>query len=124
MQVGETGRGVATIATILNVTRTYAGVSSAAGMRRMIAIARDYATRRQAFGELLSRKPLHVTTLAAMELETRACIHISFEVVRLLGRSECNKSTRDEEVLLRFLTPLVKVPSARTGARLPCGTAG
>ena len=109
VQVGEAGRGVATIATILNVTRTYAGVASASGMRRMLAIARDYSTRREVFGDRLSRKPLHMTTLAALEVDTRGCMHLAFEVVRLLGRSECNLSTGAEETLLRLLTPLVKV---------------
>jgi len=110
---------VATISTILNVTRTYAGVSSAAGMRRAVAIARDYATRRQAFGDKLSRKPLHVATLAAMELDARAAAVLTFYVVRLLGRSEVNKATREESTMLRLLTPLLKV--RRAGSKRSLG---
>lgn len=35
------------------------------------------------------------------------------EVSRLLAQSECNLSTSSEEILLRFLIPLLKLYSAK-----------
>ena len=57
--------GVKNISPMLNVTRTWNSVSSVAYMRRAIALARDYARRRFAFGATLAEKPLHLDTLAA-----------------------------------------------------------
>src|SRR6185503_17539 len=59
-----TGDGVKNIAPMLNVTRTWNSVSAVSFMRRGLALARDYAKRRGAFGARLSEKPLHVDTLA------------------------------------------------------------
>ena len=42
-------------------------------MRKVTSLARDYATRRQAFGKRLADHPLHIQTLARMEVETRGC---------------------------------------------------
>lgn len=47
IQVGEVGRGVATIASILNITRLYAGLGVMSGLRRSLAIAKSYALKRQ-----------------------------------------------------------------------------
>jgi acyl-CoA dehydrogenase len=60
------------------------------------------------FGDVLAHKPLHLTTLAAMEVETRAATHLVFEVAELLGRSECSAATAEDDGLLRLLTPVAK----------------
>lgn len=59
---GTTG-GVPHIAPMLNVTRLWNGISAASLMRRGLALARDYARRRVAFGAPLSEQPLHADTL-------------------------------------------------------------
>jgi len=82
-------------------------------MRRGIAIARDYASRRSAFGSRLSDNPLHLQTLADMETEFRAAIQLWANVLILMGKSECGIATREEEILLRFLTPLSKLYIAK-----------
>src|SRR4030095_13121328 len=58
-----TSDGIRNIAPMLNVTRTWNSVSAIALMRRGLAIARDYARRRVAFGAVLADKPLHIDTL-------------------------------------------------------------
>jgi len=68
---------------------------------------------RQAFGDRLDRKPLHLATLATMELETRAATHLVFEVAELLGRAECQVATPTDQLLLRLLTPVMKVRRRR-----------
>uniref|UniRef100_A0A3Q2PCR5 Acyl-CoA dehydrogenase family member 11-like n=1 Tax=Fundulus heteroclitus TaxID=8078 RepID=A0A3Q2PCR5_FUNHE len=66
-RLSEEGRGVASIANMLTITRIHNSVSAAAAMRRVLQLARDYATRRTAFGKLLKDHPLHMQTLARME---------------------------------------------------------
>ncbi|MGE0536910.1 MAG: acyl-CoA dehydrogenase family protein [Pirellulales bacterium] len=111
--VGEAGRGVPNIATLVNVTRVYNAVCSVAGMRRGLALARDYAGRRQAFGKLLAEQPLHLETLANLAVEFEAALWLVFRVVELLGRDECGVASEDERAVLRLLTPLAKLYTAR-----------
>ena len=111
--VGEPGRGVPNIAALFNVTRIYNAVSSVAIMRRGIALARDYAHRRTAFGRLLCQHPLHVETLADLETEFQAAFHLTFHTVWLMGRVECGDATPEESAALRILTPLVKLYTAK-----------
>uniref|UniRef100_A0A3Q3FDQ9 Acyl-CoA dehydrogenase family member 11-like n=1 Tax=Labrus bergylta TaxID=56723 RepID=A0A3Q3FDQ9_9LABR len=87
-KLSEEGRGVASIANMLTVTRIHNSVSAAAAMRRVVQLARDYATRRTAFGKLLKDHPLHMQTLARMEVETRGAFLLVMDVCRLLGREE------------------------------------
>src|SRR5205823_1876625 len=69
--IGGTGQGVRKISALFNITRVYNAVAAVAGMRRAIALAKDYASRRHAFGKPLAAHPLHVETLAALETEWR-----------------------------------------------------
>ena len=59
--------GVRNIAPMLTVTRVWNSVGAALLMRRSVALARDYATRRVQFGSPLAQKPLHLDTLAWLE---------------------------------------------------------
>lgn len=105
--------GVRGIAPMLNVTRTWNAVSAAALMRRGVALARDYARRRVAFGAPLARQPLHVDTLAGLQAELEGALHLTFRAVELLGAAEAGEATEDEARLLRVLTPLAKLTTAR-----------
>jgi putative acyl-CoA dehydrogenase len=111
--VGGAGDGVRKIATLFNITRVYNAVAGVAGMRRAIALAGDYARRRRAFGKPLIEHPLHVETLADMQLELRAAFLLAFRVVELLGKDECGDATESEAKLLRFLIPVVKLYTAK-----------
>jgi alkylation response protein AidB-like acyl-CoA dehydrogenase len=105
--------GVKSIAPMLNITRTWNGVSSVAYMRRAIALARDYARKRIAFGAALADKPLHLDTLAGMQAEFEAGFHLVFQLVELIGRDESGELSPDEQALLRLLTPLVKLTTGK-----------
>jgi len=111
--VGGAGDGVRKIATLFNITRVYNAVAGVAGMRRAIALASDYARQRRAFGKPLIEHPLHVETLAEMQLELRAAFLLAFRVVELLGKDECDDATESESQLLRFLIPVVKLYTAK-----------
>jgi putative acyl-CoA dehydrogenase len=111
--VGGAGDGIRKIATLFNVTRAYNAVAAVAGMRRAIALASDYARRRRAFGKPLIEHPLHVETLADMQLELRAAFLLAFRVVELLGKEECGEANETELRLLRFLIPVAKLYTAK-----------
>jgi putative acyl-CoA dehydrogenase len=111
--VAGAGDGIRKIATLFNVTRVYNAVAAVAGMRRAVALASDYARRRQAFGRPLIEHPLHVETLADMRLELRAAFLLAFRVVELLGKDECGEATEAESTLLRFLIPVAKLYTAK-----------
>src|SRR6266566_6011682 len=111
--VGGIGDGIRKIATLFNVTRVYNAVAAVAGMRRAIALASDYARRRRAFGKLLGEHPLHVETLAEMQLKLRAAFLLAFRVVELLGKEESGQASESELQLLRFLIPVAKLYTAK-----------
>jgi alkylation response protein AidB-like acyl-CoA dehydrogenase len=111
--VGDAGQGVRKIASLLNVTRLYNAVCAVAYMRRAIALAADYATRRVAFGRPLIAHPLHVETLAAMAVEYEGALHLTFHLGALLGREECGEASADDLLLLRLLTPVAKLYTAK-----------
>jgi len=118
------------IATLFNITRIHNAISAVSYMRRATAVARDYAYRRTAAGQLLSNnvfifflkiffvhwflllQPLHLATLAEMESEFRGALLMLFDSVRWLGESEASKDadTRQRAALsLRLATPLLKL---------------
>lgn len=111
--IGERGRGVAQISTVLNITRLYNAVAAVAAMRRGIALARDYANKRRVFGRLLNEQPLHVETLAGLDAEWAGAFHLVFEMGRLLGRDECGVADEAERGLLRLMTPVAKLYTAK-----------
>jgi alkylation response protein AidB-like acyl-CoA dehydrogenase len=111
--VGGTGDGIRKIATLFNVTRVYNAVAAVAGMRRALALATDYARRRFTFGRPLIEQPLHVQTLAEMQLEFRAAFLLAFRVVELLGKEETGEATESELQLLRLLIPVAKLYTAK-----------
>lgn len=107
--LGELSNGVRQVAPMLNVTRTWNAVCAIASMARAIALARDYAARRQAFGRPLIEQPLHAQTLADMQAEFEGAFALTFEVAQLLGRVEHGSAAPHEAILLRLLTPLAKL---------------
>ena len=105
--------GVANIVPMLHLTRTWNSVTAAAAMRRGLALARDYAAKRVAFGAPLSRKPLHVDTLAGLQAEMEAAFHLAFYLVELIGRDETGEIEAGDSELLRLLTSIVKLTTGR-----------
>jgi hypothetical protein len=105
--------GIRRIVPMLTLTRTWNSVCAASFMRRGVALAMDYARRRDAFGRPLARQPLHVQTLAALQAEYEAAFHLCFELIHLLGRAEHNEAGEEERALLRLLTSLTKLTTGK-----------
>lgn len=120
---------------MLNITRIHNSLSAVANMRRLdfvkfkfvimigiksilfneraVNLARNYATKRTAFGKLLIHHDLHNQTIGNMEIECRASFLTLVFTANLLGKSEANQASNEELVLLRFLTPILKLYTAK-----------
>jgi alkylation response protein AidB-like acyl-CoA dehydrogenase len=108
-----TTNGIRNIAPMLNITRLWNGISAVSLMRRAVALAFDYARKRVAFGASLSEKPLHLDTLASLQAEAEAAFHLAFFVAELTGRSEAGEINEEETLILRLLTPVMKLTTAK-----------
>lgn len=111
--LGEPRNGTRAIEPMLVITRAWNSVTSVAFMRRAIALARAYAEERRAFGKRLAELPLHVDTLATLEAETRAAFLLAFELVELIGSQEAGEISSEQKALLRLLTPIAKLLTAK-----------
>jgi alkylation response protein AidB-like acyl-CoA dehydrogenase len=105
--------GVKNIAPMLAVTRTWNSVAAAAGMRRAVALARDYAARRVAFGAALSGQPLHLETLADLQATSEGAFHLAFRAAELLGLEEAGEAGPHEAALVRLLVPIAKLTTGK-----------
>ncbi|MBW3562401.1 MAG: acyl-CoA dehydrogenase family protein [Actinobacteria bacterium] len=111
--VGETQNGTRNIAPMLHVTRLWNAVTAAAGMRRSVALATDYARRRTAFGSDLIDQPLHQTTLAWLRVQHEAALQIALRGAQLLGRDESGLASESEQRTLRLLLPIAKLVTGK-----------
>jgi alkylation response protein AidB-like acyl-CoA dehydrogenase len=127
--VGALGDGVRAITPMLSVTRTWNAISAVSAMRRGLALARDYARRRSAFGALLVDKPLHADTLAMLEAEYAGAFCLAFRSVELLGSLDHGGGDSDER-LARALVPIAKLTTGKQAVAVTseaieaCGGAG
>lgn len=111
--VRETTDGIRNITPMLNITRLWNGISAVSLMRRAVALALDYARKRVAFGIAIAGKPLHMDTLAGMQAEAEAAFQLAFYVAELTGRSETGEISEEEALLLRLLTPIMKLTTGK-----------
>lgn len=105
-QVGEPGRGVATIIEMVSATRLDCVIGSAAGMRLGAVTAVHHATHRQTFGKDLIAHPLMAGVLADLALESQAATTLA---IRLAGAADRAARGDDAEIaLLRLALPAAK----------------
>jgi alkylation response protein AidB-like acyl-CoA dehydrogenase len=114
--------GIKHITPMLTTTRTWNAICAAAGMRRGIALATDYAKKRVAFGAPLSQKPLHVDTMGWLVAESWAAFMLAYRAVELIGREEAKTLTEDEQQLLRLVVPLAKLTTGKQGVAVASET--
>lgn len=118
--VGNAGEGVKQIASMFNVTRLYNSVTSIAAMRRFIALALDYSSRRKAFEKRIIEHPLTARLLQEAQADFGAAFYFTFLVAEIFGNeevfSEKNVFKKEREELnkiLRLLTPVLKLYTAK-----------
>mmetsp|Transcript_5253 Transcript_5253/g.6979 ORF Transcript_5253/g.6979 Transcript_5253/m.6979 type:complete len:606 (+) Transcript_5253:138-1955(+) len=118
IRISEEGRGVSSIVGMLHITRYHNAISSVAYMRRMTSLAMDFARRRYAFGSNIVQKPLHMLMLRSMELDTRGNLLFVLEFSRLLGLVDVGKASSEDAAVLRVISSLLKLFTAKEGVRL------
>jgi len=111
--VGSEGAGVKTIASLFNITRIYNSLCALSHWRRGLDWARAYAEVRSAFGKRLIDHPLHKAQLDEQEALFHGAFRLTLKVAHLLGKEECGTASEDEKILLRVLTPVTKLYTAR-----------
>ena len=107
------GGGVRRISTMLNLTRIHNALGSAGAMGRGLAMARSFARVRTVFGQPLDSLPAHRATLADLATNYSASLALVFECCALTGRAEQGMASDHELSLLRGLTPVTKLATAR-----------
>lgn len=116
--VGQEGQGVKTVATMLNITRLYNSVCSVGQMARSFQLASDYARKRKTFGTAIVDHPLHLETLVKSRLQAQKSFVLTMRLAHLLGRDETHTASEMERYLLRLLTPIAKLSTARTAVEV------
>jgi acyl-CoA dehydrogenase len=111
--VGPPNSGTRNITPMLTITRLWNSVIAASGLRRALALARDYANRRVAFGRPLADQPLHQATLAWLRVQHEATLQLAFRTVELLGKDEAGVATEEELLALRLLLPITKLVTGK-----------
>jgi putative acyl-CoA dehydrogenase len=81
-RVGDEGRGVATIITMVNHTRLDCVIGSAAGMRAALVQALHHTAHRSAFGRRLAEQPLMQQVLADLAIESEAATTLMLRLAR------------------------------------------
>ncbi len=116
--VGGPDGGLRKITTVLNIARYFNTNAAVSSMRRSVTMARAYARVREAFGHKLEDLPLHVETLADMQVEYDAALAIGLRLAELLGKVECDVATDREKGAWRLLTPLAKLGTGKQAVAL------
>jgi hypothetical protein len=108
--VGGLGRGIAKVASMLNVARAWAAYAAPAATGYLLDLARDYATKRWVGGVQLARIPAHAAWLAGITAEYEAMLSFSLATAAALGQAP-----ESNNALPRLLVPLLKFHCARAG---------
>lgn len=107
------GGGVRRIATMLNITRIHNAIAAAGALGRGLAWATAYARVRKAFGRLLIDMPAHRETLDDLAADHAASVALVLRACELTGLMEAGRASEQETSILRGLTPVAKLATAR-----------
>ncbi len=108
-QVGSIERGFNHVMDfVVNTSRIYNAVGSAAAARRAYVIAWTYSQHRQAFGAPISNFPLIQETLAEMKTEVMAMISGSLYLTHLVDEMESGKADETAAPFFRVAVNLNK----------------
>ncbi|CAM3663552.1 acyl-CoA dehydrogenase family protein [Parendozoicomonas haliclonae] len=102
--LGEEGRGVATIITMVAMTRFDCMVGSSALMRQAVAQATHHCQYREVFGKPLAQQPLMQNVLADLAIESEAAMAMTLRVARALD----NQHDKQEQLFSRIAVAIGK----------------
>lgn len=83
--IGPKDRGIATIALLLNVTRTHNFITALSCLRRALDIAEAFARARTTIDQPLWTFPMHLNVLTQLEVKHRGWMQLAFFTSLLLG---------------------------------------
>ncbi len=127
--IGPLDRGIATIALLLNVTRTHNFITALSCWRRGMAIAKNFAKARSTINQPLWSFPMHLRVLANMEVKHRGALQLAFFTTALLsfidngfppehiqrnGYVPLPSPGEQAEIILRTLTATAKAVICKT----------
>ncbi|MCW4153491.1 acyl-CoA dehydrogenase family protein [Halomonas sp. 18H] len=104
--LGEPGRGIATILSMVQQTRLDAATAPVGMMRQALSEAWQHVQTRQAFGRCLAEQPLMRTLLADMALEVEAGVALCLRSARAFDGAA--RHDAHETALARLLPALAK----------------
>ncbi|OAP54487.1 hypothetical protein AYL99_10935 [Fonsecaea erecta] len=128
--IGPVDRGIATIALLLNVTRTHNFITALSCWRRGMAIAKSFAKVRTTIDQPLWTFPMHLRMLANMEVKHRGALQLAFFTTALLSFSDHGfppehvqrkgyvplpAPGEQTDIILRTLTATAKAVICKTG---------
>lgn len=99
--IGEEGKGIHEIATILNITRVHSSVGALGYLGRGLVVAKAFALAREIGATKgrrvpLYRSPLHVRTLANMNTDYHAMMLLTYYSVFLVGLDEHPEASKTD----------------------------
>ena len=83
--IGPKDRGIATIALLLNVTRSHNFITAVSCLRRALDIAKAFARARTTIDQPLWTFPMHLNVLAQLEVKHRGWLQLAFFTSSLLS---------------------------------------
>ena len=98
---------------MLNITRLHNSVMAISGMRRVLALSRDFSNKRVAFGKKINELPLQIQVLGDLERRYRGNLLFVLNAGKLLGRIENGIASTSEKRIYRIMTPVMKLFTAK-----------
>jgi len=115
LRVGDEGRGVRTILSMVQLTRLDCAIASAGMMRAALAHAVHHCRHRSVFGTRLVEQPIMRAVLADMTIEVEGALAV---VMRLCRSFDCAATLILDAARARLLTPAVKYWVCKTAPAL------
>ena len=109
IKLSSEGVGIRAITDSLNITRLHTSIMAISAMRRILALARDFADRRFAFGKKLNELPLQVQVLADLERRYRGNLLFVLTAAKYAGKIENGIADSTEKRIYRIITPVMKL---------------
>jgi alkylation response protein AidB-like acyl-CoA dehydrogenase len=110
--VGKLEQGFSYMTEMLNLSRSYNAVWSIGLMQRAYLEANYYAEHRFAFGKPIEQYPLVAKTLLEMKQDSEKALGLVLETIHYWDRIERGHGSKEDEILLRMLTPVIKFYTA------------
>ncbi|MHB1594423.1 MAG: acyl-CoA dehydrogenase family protein [Streptosporangiaceae bacterium] len=112
--VGGLERGVPKVTAVLHSARLWAAQAATGDVGYLLALARDYATRREVAGGLLASQPVHQRWLAEIAAVYQAMLQLTLRAAQIVGHDDVS-SGGTPSPLARVVVPLAKLAAARQG---------